>query len=117
MWTISASVHVPWTSIEPPAADEGHYTKHRRKNVWPTDVRILGVYDGYNPCNGAANGDLGVQALSFLARGPAHFFFAGAAGFLAAGVSALPILGFFSCSFSLVNASTLAWACARSALS
>ena len=38
MRTISASVRVPWTSIEPLAADERHYTKYRCKDVWPTDI-------------------------------------------------------------------------------
>lgn len=115
MRTISGSVRVPWTSIEPLAADERHYTKYRCKDVWPTDIRILCVYDGYYPCNGAPNGDLSVHVVAFPVRRFAYFFLAGAAGFLAADVSALPVLGFLSCSFSLVNSCTLAWAWARSA--
>ncbi len=80
------------------------------KDVWPTDIGILCTYDSYDPRNGPTNGDLGVHVLAFPVRRPAYFFLAGAAGFLAAEVSALPILGFLSCSFSLVNSCTLACA-------
>ena len=103
MRTINASIRAPGASIEFLVTDERHYTKYSCKDVWPTDIGILCTYDGYDPRNGAPNGDLGVHVPSALVGRPAYFFLAGAAGFLAADVSALPILGFLSCSFSLVN--------------